>query len=146
MEHSKFSFQLTPTNPIARLGFEAWVNDQCIFNTDHVHEESTITGYLPDDNQEAEHRLKFVLKNKQPEDTQLNDLGEIVQDACLQISNVVFDGIELGHMVNKLTVYQHDFNGTGELVKENFFGTMGCNGSAELKFTTPIYLWFLENL
>ena len=146
MDYSKFSFHLTPTDPTAKLGFETWVNDQCIFNTDHVHEESTVTGYLPDDNVEAEHTLRFVLKNKQPENTQLTDAGEIAHDACLQIDNLIFDGIELGHMFNRLTVYQHDFNGTQAPVKESFFGTLGCNGTAELKFTTPIYLWLLENM
>jgi hypothetical protein len=87
-----------------------------------------------------------LLKNKQPEHTQLSGLGEILQDSCLIISNLKFDGIELGQIVNDLSVYQHDFNGTQALTTDKFFGTMGCNGTVELKFSTPIYIWLLEHM
>jgi len=146
MEYSKFSFQLTPTDSNAQLGFEAWINDQCVFNTNSVNESSTITGYLPSDSQDAEHILKFVLKNKQLTDTQISSNGEIIKDACIEISNLTFDNIELGQIVNNLARYYHDFNGTQSQVEESFYGTMGCNGTVELKFTTPIYLWLLENM
>jgi hypothetical protein len=69
-----------------------------------------------------------------------------LDDACLKISGLNFDNIELGQLVNKLTVYEHDFNGTSEKTKHKFFGVMGCNGTAELQFTTPVYLWILENM
>jgi len=43
-------------------------------------------------------------------------------------------------------VYVHDFNGTGKFVNKQFFGEMGCNGTVELKFSSPFYLWLLENM
>jgi len=46
----------------------------------------------------------------------------------------------------KLAQYQHDFNGTGNPTIDKFYGEMGCNGTVSLKFTTPIYLWLLENM
>jgi hypothetical protein len=146
MEYSKFNLTVTPTDSAAELGFETWINNHCVFNSNYVSETLTITGYLPGDDVEAEHTLKFVLKGKTHAHTKINNAGDIVQDACLKISNLTFDGIELGQLVNELTVYEHNFNGTGELTKHKFFGTMGCNGTVELKFTTPIYLWFLENM
>lgn len=146
MEQSTFSFDLTPTNPAVKLGFEAWVNDQCVFDSDCVSDTVTVTGNLPSDDVEAEHVLKLVLKNKQPDHTQLSELGEILQDSCLTISNLLFDDIELEQIINNLSVYQHDFNGTQALTTDKFFGTMGCNGTVELKFSTPIYLWLLENM
>ena len=146
MEQSKFSFELTPTNPAAELGFEAWINDQCVFNTDHVTESIVVTGILPDDNVETDHTLKIVLKNKLPEHTTISESGEILHDVCLEIAKLTFDDIELGQLVNELTVYKHDFNGTQQLSEHKFFGTMGCNGTVTLKFSTPIYLWMLENM
>jgi hypothetical protein len=146
MKHSKFSFELTPTNPTDALGFEVWINDQCVFDSDCVTNTVTVTGNLPSDDVEAEHVLKMVLKNKQPEHTQLSELGEILQDSCLTVSNLLFDDIELGQIVNNLSVYQHDFNGTRNITTQQFFGTMGCNGTVELRFTTPIYIWLLENM
>jgi hypothetical protein len=146
MEHSTFSFDLTPTNLAAELGFEAWVNDRCVFDSDCVSDAVTVTGNLPSDDVEAEHVLKLVLKNKQSSHTQMSDTGEILQDSCLTVGNLSFDGIELGQIVNNLSVYQHDFNGTQALTTDKFFGTMGCNGTVGLKFSTPIYLWLLENM
>jgi hypothetical protein len=146
MKQPKFSFELTPTNPDAELGFEVWINDQCVFNTEHVQEFCTVTGMLPDDNNDAEHTLKLVLKNKQTEHTQISETGEILNDSCLTISQLKFDDIELNFNLWKTAVYQHNVNGTSELTDHKFFGTMGCNGTVELKFSTPIYLWLLENM
>jgi hypothetical protein len=146
MEQSKFSFNLNSTNPAAKLGFEAWINDQCVFDTDHVTESIVVTGILPNDNVETDHTLKMVLKNKLPEHTTISESGEISKDSCLTVSNLMFDNIALGQLVNKLTVYEHDFNGTQAITTQQFFGTMGCNGTVTLKFSTPIYLWMLENM
>jgi hypothetical protein len=64
----------------------------------------------------------------------------------LSIANVTMDGIKLGHMFSEKTCYYHDFNGAELLAEHNFFGVMGCNGYVSLKFSTPIYLWLLENM
>ena len=146
MEHSKFSFELTPTSPTAELGFEVWLNDQCVVSLDHVSECCTINGNLPDDSVEAEHTLKLVLKNKQSIHTQVSDTGEILHDSCLIISQLKFNNIELGQLIAELAKYNHDFNGTQHMITEQFFGVMGCNGTVILKFSTPIYLWMLENI
>lgn len=146
MQQSTFSFDLTPTNPAIKLGFEAWINNQCVFDSACVSSTVTVTGNLPIDSVEADHALKLVLKNKLPEHTQISVTGEILNDACLTVSNLSFDGIELGQLVNKLAVYHHNFNGTQPATKQHFFGTMGCNGTVELKFRTPNYLWLLENM
>jgi hypothetical protein len=146
MEKSKLSFNLNTTDPVAKLGFEVWINEQCVFDTEHVAESLTITGNLPDDSIEKEHTLKLVLKNKQTHHTTVNEHGEIVKDVVLKISNIAFDGIELGHDILNLAQYRHDYNGNGNAIVEQFRNDIGCNGSVELKFSTPIYLWMLENM
>lgn len=146
MEQTKFSFELNTTDPVAKLGFEAWINEQCVFDTEHVAESLTITGNLPNNDVEKEHTLKLVLKNKQFEHTKISESGEILHDACLTISQLKFDDIPLGILVDELSVYHHDFNGTQPALQDQFFGAMGCNGTVELKFTTPLYLWLLEKM
>jgi hypothetical protein len=94
---------------------------------------------------DAEHELRFVLKNKTAEHTKIDQDGNIVKDSWLTVSDLSFDEIQLGHIGTELAVYTHDFNGTGNQTQEKFYGTLGCNGSVSLKFTTPIYLWLLEN-
>jgi hypothetical protein len=144
MEKIKLTFEVVPTTPDAMLGFETWLDDQLMFNTDHLDKTQQIV--IPLDDTDAEHELKLVLKNKNFEHTRLNSAGEIDADAVLEIRNMAFDDIPLGQIVTEQTVYIHDVNGTAELTQDQFFGTMGCNGTVILKFTTPMYLWFLENM
>jgi hypothetical protein len=144
MEKIKLTFEVVPTTPDAMLGFETWLDDQLMFATDHLDKTQQIV--IPLDDTDAEHALKLVLKNKNSEHTRLNSAGDIESDAVLEIKNLAFDGIELGLIVTEQTVYIHDFNGTAELTQDQFFGTMGCNGTVTLKFTTPMYLWLLEHM
>jgi hypothetical protein len=140
----KITFSVSTTNPTAKLGFETWLDDQLIFDTDHVQQPTEIS--VPVDNAELEHVLKLTLKNKCVDHTTVNSAGEIVSDSVLEISDIAFDGIPLGQIVSNKTVYTHDFNGSGVMSDHRFFGTMGCNGTVTLKFSTPIYIWLLENM
>ena len=138
------SCTLDTNNPTAVLGFEAWVDNQKFFDTDHVQAQQQVTVEIADD--DGEHELRFVLKNKTTNHTQVDDDGNIVADTTLTIANLAFDEIRLEHMFTKQAVYTHDFNGTQKEVQDKFYGEMGCNGTVSLKFSTPIYLWLLEHM
>lgn len=138
------SCTLDTTDPEAALGFEAWVDDQKFFDTDHVQAQQQVVVEIADD--DGEHELRFVLKNKTSDHTQIDEAGNIVADARLIITDLSFDEIQLGHMVTEHAVYTHDFNGTGQPTQDKFYGEMGCNGTVSLKFSTPIYLWLLEHM
>jgi hypothetical protein len=144
MEKTKITFLVSTTDSNSKLGFEAWLNNQQIVDIDHITNHTEVSVPVPDD--EAEHVLKLILKGKRSEHTTVTDTGDIVSDAVLTIQDLSFDGIPLGQIVNEKTVYTHDFNGTQPVIKDHFFGTMGCNGTVELKFSTPMYLWLLENM
>ena len=135
---------LNTTNPAASLGFEAWVDNTKFVEVDHVVESQTINLEIPD--VDAEHTLRFVLKNNTDQHTQIDKAGNIVSDAMLTIADLSFDAIKLGHMLSELAVYSHDFNGTGQPTDEKFYGKMGCNGTVSLNFSTPLYLWLLEHM
>ena len=138
------SCTLDTTNTKSALGFEAWVDDQKFFDTDHVQGQQTIAIEMADD--DGEHELRFVLKNKTSDHTQVDETGNIVADARLIVTDLAFDEIQLGHMITKQTVYTHDFNGSGQSTQDKFYGEMGCNGTVSLRFSTPIYLWLLEHM
>ena len=135
---------LDTTNPAAALGFEVWVDDQKFFDADHVQAQQQVLVEIADDN--GEHDLKFVMKNKTLDHTQVDEAGNIVADANLTVKDLTFDGISLGHIVTKQAVYTHDFNGTKNPTQEKFYSEMGCNGTVSLKFTTPVYIWLLEHM
>lgn len=144
MSNVSISFSVSSTDPSVALGFEAWVDDHKFFDSDHIKNTEQIETQLSD--AEGTHELRFILKNKTQDHTKLDDNGKIVSDACLVIDSVTFEEIALGHVFIEQTSYTHDFNGSSAIGTHRFFGQMGCNGTVSLKFTTPMYLWLLENL
>ena len=139
------TFNLATTDAMAELGFEAWIDQRKFLDLDHVKETQPVTVEL-DDQDDAEHELRLVLKNKTAEHTQVDEQGNIITDARLLITDVAFDEIRLGHMFFEQAVYTHDFNGTGKATEDKFYGELGCNGTVSLKFATPMYLWLLEHM
>jgi hypothetical protein len=128
----------------ASLGFEAWIDDLKFFDSDHVAGSESI--FVEIDDSEAEHELRFVLKNKTAEHTQIDSDGNIVKDVRLVLTDLTFDGIALGQLVTDHAVYTHDFNGAQQPTEQKFYSEMGCNGVVSLKFATPVYMWLLEHM
>ena len=126
------------------LGTEVWIDDICVINVDHVDRIVHFSQEISDN--DAEHELRIVMKHKTSDHTELDDAGNIIRDAMLSISDIKFDEIDLGQLFLTKTVYTHDFNGSQPTVDDKFFGEMGCNGTVSLKFSTPAYLWLLENM
>ena len=138
------SADVSTNAPESALGLEVWLNNKLINNIDPVVNNVSIS--LDIDDSDGDHELKFVLKNKTHDHTKVDEAGNIVQDAVIEIRNLKFDEIVLGQIFYDQSVYQHNFIGTGEETQPQFYGTMGCNGSVSLKFTTPMYLWLLERM
>lgn len=138
------SFSIVPSDPMAGLGVEVWLDQTRIFDSNCVDSAIDFKYSMPDE--DGEHLLEIKLKNKKSTHTQLDESGNIVKDACITIDHVAFDSIELGQVLVEQACYTHDFNGEGPATQETFYGTMGCNGTVALKFSTPVYLWLLENM
>ena len=144
MDTIKFNCVISSTNTAVPLGMEIWLDDHKLFDQDHVDHDYPVEYHMPDD--DGDHELRFVLKNKQSDHTQVDLDGNIVSDVTVIISDIQFDDIDCDYLTVNLAQYQHDFNGTGNSTIDKFYGEMGCNGTVSLKFTTPIYLWLLENM
>ena len=99
------------------------------------------------DVEDAEYKLELTISGKTNSHTVLDNDNNIVSSTELVFSNFQVDDIDINSIVltNSLP-YTHDFNGTGETVTEQFYDTAGCNGTITLEFTTPFYLWLLENM
>ena len=69
-----------------------------------------------------------------------------MSDARVIITDVEFNGLKLDYTFVEQAIYTHDFNGTKQQQQARFYGEMGCNGTVSLEFSTPCYLWLLENL
>jgi hypothetical protein len=144
MDKITVTFDLTSSDYTATLGFDVLLDNKVLLSIEHVKEATPISVEIDDD--EGEHEFKFVMKHKTQEHTVVDADGNIISNAMLNIANLTFDDIKLGHLFVEQSVYHHDFNGTQAPIEDKFFGDMGCNGYVSLKFTTPIYLWLLENM
>ena len=92
------------------------------------------------------HVMEIILAGKKHDHTVIDNTGSILSDRIVEISKVSLDKIQLGQLFLDKTRYTHDFNGTAEEIQDQFFGAMGCNGSVRFEFTSPVYLWLLENM
>jgi hypothetical protein len=144
MSTVKFSCVVAPNDTAIPLGLEIWIDDACVFDQDRVSEPVDVAHEFSDD--DGEHTLRITLKNKLLEHTQIDNQDNIVSDALLGVTEISFDEIDCTQIVQELAVYRHNLNGNGPEIEDRFFGDMGCNGTVELKFTTPLYLWLLENM
>jgi ribosomal protein L21E len=143
MESFEIKFRVTNTDPTIPLQLQVCMDDQTLDSvtvTDVKHCAYNVT--LSD----GDHELKLIMRGKTTDHTVLDPQGEIITDAMLQFTNIELDEINIDAMIQSLAVYTHDFNGTGGQVHEQFYLAMGCNGTASLKFTTPVYLWLLETM
>jgi len=140
---ARLAFAVSATGP--DLGLQVILDGHIIWDGSPGTEMETVIHDF-DDRVEQQHVLEFHMRGKLPEHTIIDVTGMIVADRCINIADLSFDEIKLGHMFTEVAQYFHDHNGTTDPVTESFYGVMGCNGRVEMRFSTPIYLWLLENM
>ena len=138
------SVNISSSDNTCPLGVEVWIDEKQIFNCEHLSSLETVNFSVEEDNKE--HELRVLLKNKLPEHTKIDSSNKIVQDAVINVDHFVFDQVVIDYAVHEQSIYYHNYNSSEEITQHQFFGIMGCNGTLSLKFTTPIYIWLLENM
>ena len=144
METVQISFDVETSDSECPLGIQIWLDDSLLLDNPHVQEKISFAHDISDD--DGEHQLRIVISGKTTGHTQVDDQGNIIKDATLQISTVTIDGIDVNQLFLDRCVYTHDFNGTQTEIQDTFHGVAGCNGTIVFEFTTPIYLWLLESM
>lgn len=147
MSTTYISCTVGASDPTAELGFEVWMDSEQIFDSQHLVDTNLKLSWPLDDQVEAQHVIKFVLKNKTQAHTTIDDQGNIVKDATVFIKDLAFDDIQLNQIFFDHAIYSHNRNGSSpSTIEEKFYGIMGCNGTVSLTFTAPSYLWLLKNM
>ena len=145
-ENLKFQITLSSTHWGKLPQFSICVDD----NTAIEYNQSADGNYCIQWTQEVEegpHELKIRLENKEPGDTVVEG-GNIVKDMLLNINDIQIDDISLGpllwtanYIFDKPQEYQ------GKVVSQlDQCVNLGVNGTYILKFSSPFYIWLLENL
>lgn len=137
-------FSISTTEPSAELGIRVHLDGQMVHENSHVTESYNFSHEISDN--DGEHELVIELFGKQTTHTKIDESGNILKDAMLVIKNLEFEGIDVSEILRVVGEYHHDFNGTQPPTVAKFYGNLGCNGTVKLKFTTPVYLWLLENM
>jgi hypothetical protein len=143
-DNTILSFRARSTDTTIPLGLRVQVNNATIYETKHVTDPIIINHEMPDD--DGKHVLTLELFGKLPEHTKIDDAGNILSDAMLEFDSFVVADIDVDQIMYTKSVYHHDTNGTQPTQYAQFYGAMGCNGIVALKFSTPVYLWLLENM
>lgn len=107
-----------------------------------VSAETEIIEFSADIEDDQEHILEIRLENKTIRDT-VTENGEIVKDTLLNIDSIAIDDIELGELKWSMSEFVADDPSRPTLLR---CVNLGWNGSYRLKFTSPFYLWLLENM
>ena len=144
METIAIQFDLTSNDVESGLRLDISFNNKSLQTIDASKPTQKIQFSVECD--PGEQLLCFTLKNKTPQHTVLNDQGAIVKDSSIGIENFVIDYVELEHTFYEQCRYNHDFNGSQKPIDDDFFGTMGCNGTVSLKFTSPVYRWLVDTM
>ena len=144
METVQISFDVETSDSECPLGIQIWLDDSLLLDNPHVKEKIAFAHDISDD--DGEIQLRIVMSGKTADHTRVDDQGNIIKDATLQLSAVTIDGIDINQLFLEKCVYTHDFNGTQPEIQDTFHGVAGCNGTIVFEFTTPIYLWLLENM
>ena len=144
METVKISFDIETSDATCPLGLEIMLDNTVLLKKSHVNQKIEFSYDINDD--DSEHELRIVIAGKTSDHTQVDQAGNIIKDATLQLSNVVIDDLDINQLFLERCVYTHDFNGTQSQVEDTFHGIAGCNGTISFRFSTPIYLWLLENM
>lgn len=137
-------FKIAATNIATPLGMRVCLNKTVIYENAQVDSEVLVQHQMEDT--DGDHQLTFELFGKLPAHTEIDEQGNIISDSMLCVSDLRMDNIDINHLFQTSSVYHHDCNGSQPPADYVFYGSMGCNGTVTFKFSTPIYIWMLENM
>ena len=148
-EKLKFKLELYATMWDKSPHVEILINDKSYFKGDvtSTNDKSQLIEFEHECEEGKDHELTIKRSG--------NDKGDILKDQLLHIKNIEIDEIDLGALVYE-GVYTPEYpepwatqqRESGATLQESFKNVtaMGHNGTWQFKFTSPFYMWLLENL
>jgi hypothetical protein len=107
--------------------------------------QQTVCLELPEDAQD--HVLQLVMSGKNNTHTTVDSQGQPIEDVFFTIDRLEFEDLDMKEIFCQgLTCYTHSFNQPQPTILDEFYGFIGCNGTIDIKFRTPFYLWLDEHM
>lgn len=137
--------------------FKIYLNNQEVVSAQLSRDNSEIEYFEFDASvNEGDCFLAIELLNKSLYDTVLDSNGNIIEDLLLNIDSIEIDEIDLGLLLWTASdyrplypkTYQEKMLQSGIELQENIKHcvNLGWNGQWTLHFTSPFYIWLLENI
>lgn len=141
----KILVQVAANKHCQDIVLEIWCDDVILGTTGATTNPLTVVHDLPD--HAGQHQIKLVMHGKNYQHTKLDAQDNILDDVYFLIEKLEFEEIDLRDVFCQgRPCFTHSFNGSKPEFVDEFYGHIGCNGTVNLEFTTPIYLWLGEFL
>ena len=137
--------EISSSDPSAALCITVLLDGEPVFTSNSIQQPQIVEFSVPDDNEVA-HVIQWQLSGKTSAHTCIDEQSNIVSDALIHIRNIAIDNLNIDQIMFENAVYNHNFNGNGDAIDDQFFGTVGCNCTVTLKFMSPFYVWLLEHM
>ena len=156
-ETLKFKIKLFATFWDKKPTCEVLVNDTSVFNgvVDGSEKEPNVVEFEHPCEEGKEYELVLNRQGKNSTQTVVNEKGDILHDQLLHIKSMEIDGIDIGSLVYE-GIYKPNYpepwatqqRESGMDLPETYKNVtrMGHNGTWTFKFSSPFYMWLLENL
>jgi hypothetical protein len=156
-EKLKFKIELFATMWDKSPHAEIMIDDKQFFAGDitGTNEKPDTIVFETELEDEKKYDFKIISTGKTQNQTIINDKGDILKDQLLHIKSIEIDEIDIGGLVYE-GIYTPQYpepwatqqRDSGKELKKSFKNVtqMGHNGEWKFTFTSPFYMWLLENL
>jgi hypothetical protein len=151
-ETLNFKITLSGTFWEKRPKFSIWIDDTKIQDGEITGTEHQVIEFSRELS-ETDHQLKIRLENKEDTDVLKDNYDDpvnfkVFNDMLLNIESIEIDDISLENLIWTLSKYYPDSKeNVNDNGGEHLTGcvNLGWNGAFVLEFTSPFYIWLLEN-
>tara|TARA_Y100000590_G_C14921019_1_gene713823 strand:- start:12 stop:494 length:483 start_codon:yes stop_codon:yes gene_type:complete len=156
-EKLKFKLQLYSTHWNKKPIVDVKINDKSYFKNEitGTKENPTLIEFEQECEEGKDYQLILDRSNKDKRQTIVNEKGDILHDQLLHIKSIEIDEIDLGALLFE-GVYRPNYpepwatqqREAGHNIPETLKNSidLGHNGTWTFTFTSPFYMWLLENL
>ena len=156
-EKLKFKLELYATMWDKAPHAEVLIGDKSYFSADitGTEEKPDLIEFEHELEEGKSYELIIKRTGKGRNQTVINEKGDILKDQLLHIKGIEIDEIDIGALVYE-GVYTPEYpepwatqqRESGNDLKDSFKNVtkMGFNGTWSFKFSSPFYMWLLENL
>jgi len=136
---------------------EVLINEKSFFNgpIDNTESDPKVITFEHTLDEQCDYELVIERTNKGRDQCVVDDQGNVIKDQLLNIKKIEIDDVDIGALVYD-GVYRPYYpepwatqqRQSGKQLAPTFKNVtkMGFNGIWRLKFTSPFYIWLLENL